>query len=218
MGSEVGVMRKALFLDRDGVINREVGYLHAPEGVRWVEGIFELCRVAVGLGYRLVVVTNQSGIARGMYTEAQFEALMVWMREELGKQGVALDAVYFCPFHPVHGVGEYKREHEDRKPGVGMLRRAAKELGVELEWSVMVGDRCSDVAAAQAAGLRQAFLVEGTEAAGCAGEYMAVKTLHEVQEWLVVAAAASADEVVDADEVADVGETPPPGAGSGAGE
>jgi D-glycero-D-manno-heptose 1,7-bisphosphate phosphatase len=212
MGSEVGVMRKALFLDRDGVINREVGYLHAVEDVRWVEGIFELCRAAVGLGYQLVVVTNQSGIARGMYTEAQFEALMGWMRGEFGRQGVALDAVYFCPFHPVHGVGEYKREHEDRKPGVGMLRRAAKELGVEMERSVMVGDRCSDVAAAQAAGLRQAFLLEGTEAAGCGGEYMAVKTLHEVQEWLVVAAAASADEVAHVDEVV------PPAAGSGDGE
>jgi D-glycero-D-manno-heptose 1,7-bisphosphate phosphatase len=193
----MGVRGKALFLDRDGVINEEVGYLHAPEQVRWVEGIFELCRVAVRLGYRLVVVTNQSGIARGMYTEAQFEALMAWMREEFVKQGLGLDAVYFCPFHPVHGVGGYKREHEDRKPGAGMLRRAAKELRVELGASVMVGDRCSDVAAARAAGLRQMFLMEGTEMERCKGEYRVVKTLHEVQEWLVVAAAASADEVVD---------------------
>ena len=195
----MGVRAKALFLDRDGVINEEVGYLHAPEQVRWVEGIFELCRVAVRLGYRLVVVTNQSGIARGMYTEEQYEALMVWMLEEFVKQGVALDAVYYCPFHPVHGVGKYKREHEDRKPGTGMLRRAVKDLRVELGASVMVGDRCSDVAAAGAAGLRQMFLMEGTEMGRCEGEYRVVKTLHEVQEWLVVAAAASADEVADVD-------------------
>lgn len=195
----MGVRGKALFLDRDGVINEEVGYLHAPEQVRWVEGIFELCRVAVRLGYRLVVVTNQSGIARGMYTEAQYEELMVWMLEEFVKQGVALDAVYYCPFHPVHGVGKYKREHEDRKPGTGMLRRAVKDLRVELGASVMVGDRCSDVAAAGAAGLRQMFLMEGTETERCKGEYRVVKTLHEVQEWLVVAAAASADEVADVD-------------------
>ena len=191
----MGLRRKALFLDRDGVINHEVGYLHATEDVRWVEGIFELCRAAVGLGYQLVVVTNQAGIARGMYTEAQFEKLMAWMREEFVKQGVGLDAVYFCPFHPEHGVGKYKREHDDRKPGTGMLRRAARELRVELGASVMVGDRCTDVAAANAAGLRTAFLLEGTEAVGCPGEYHAVTTLHQVLEWLVVAAAASADEV-----------------------
>ena len=193
-GCAMGAMRKALFLDRDGVINHEVGYLHAQEQVRWVEGIFELCRAAVGLGYRLVVVTNQSGIARGMYSEAQFEALMTWMRGEFVREGVGLDAVYFCPFHPEHGVGEYKREHEDRKPGAGMLRRAARELGVELERSVMVGDRCSDVKAANAAGLRQAFLLLGTETEACKGAYKAVRTLHEVQEWLAVAAAANADE------------------------
>ena len=194
----MGLRRKALFLDRDGVINHEVGYLHATEDVRWVEGIFELCRAAVGLGYQLVVVTNQAGIARGMYTEAQFEKLMAWMREEFVKQGVGLDAVYFCPFHPEHGVGKYKREHDDRKPGTGMLRRAARELRVELGASVMVGDRCTDVAAANAAGLRRAFLLEGTET-GCEGEYTSVKTLHQVQEWLVVAAAASADEVAHGD-------------------
>jgi D-glycero-D-manno-heptose 1,7-bisphosphate phosphatase len=194
----MGLTAKALFLDRDGVINHEVGYLHAVEDVRWVEGIFELCSVAVGLGYRLVVVTNQAGIARGLYSEEQFETLMAWMREEFVRQGVGLEAVYFCPFHP-EGQGKYRQEHEDRKPGTGMLRRAAKELGVELSASVMVGDRCTDVGAANAAGLRQMFLLAGTEAEECQGEYKTVTTLHQVQEWLVVAAAASADEVAHAD-------------------
>jgi D-glycero-D-manno-heptose 1,7-bisphosphate phosphatase len=191
--------QKALFLDRDGVINHEVGYLYAAADVRWVDGIFELCRAAVAMGYKLVVVTNQSGIARGMYTEAQYEELTAWMLQEFVKEGAPLDAVYFCPFHPQHGVGEYKREHEDRKPGTGMLRRAAKELGVELSASVMVGDRWSDVAAANAAGLRRAFLLLGTETGECVGEYSPVTTLDQVQEWLVVAAAASADEVAQGD-------------------
>jgi D-glycero-D-manno-heptose 1,7-bisphosphate phosphatase len=195
----MGVRGKALFLDRDGVINQEVGYLHAVEDVRWVEGIFELCRVAVALGYKLVVVTNQAGIARGLYSEEQFETLMAWMREEFVRQGVGLEAVYFCPFHPEHGVGKYRQEHDDRKPGTGMLRKAAKELGVELGASVMVGDRCTDVGAANAAGLRQMFLLAGTETKECKGEFKTVTTLHQVQEWLVVAAAASADEVAHAD-------------------
>jgi len=176
---------RALFLDRDGVVNEEVGYLHRAEEVRFVEGIFSLCRTAAGLGYRLIVVTNQAGIARGYYTEADFEVLMEFMRAELRGEGVELDAVYYCPFHPEHGVGEYKREHEDRKPGTGMLRRGAREFGVELSESVLVGDRCSDVAAANAAGLRQAFLMSGTESNECGGEFVMVDSLAEVERWLV---------------------------------
>jgi D-glycero-D-manno-heptose 1,7-bisphosphate phosphatase len=198
----MGRLGKALFLDRDGVINQEVSYLHSAEDVHWVEGIFKLCRTAAGLGYKLVVVTNQAGIGRGLYTEVQFEALMQWMRGEFVERGVALDAVYFCPYHPEQGMGEYRREHADRKPGPGMLLRAAKDLRLDLGQSVMVGDRCSDIGAAHAGGLRQAFLLCGTETGTCAGEYRAVKTLNEVEEWLAVAAAASADEAgnPDADE------------------
>jgi len=176
---------RALFLDRDGVVNVEVGYLHRIEDVQFVPGIFSLCRTAMRLGYRLVVVTNQAGIARGFYTEADFEALMTWMRNALRAEGVELAAVYHCPYHPEHGVGEYRREHEDRKPGTGMLRRAAREFGISLADSVMVGDRCSDIAAANSAGLKQAFLVSGTEPAGCGGTYSGVVTLAEVERWLV---------------------------------
>jgi D-glycero-D-manno-heptose 1,7-bisphosphate phosphatase len=176
---------RALFLDRDGVVNEEVGYLHRAEEVQFVDGIFSLCKTAARLGYKLIVVTNQAGIARGYYTEADFEALMEFMRAELRSEGVELDAVYYCPFHPEHGVGEYKREHEDRKPGTGMLRRGARELGVELSESLLVGDRCSDVAAANAAGLRQAFLMSGTEAGDCGGEYARVQRLVEVERWLL---------------------------------
>jgi D-glycero-D-manno-heptose 1,7-bisphosphate phosphatase len=177
---------RALFLDRDGVVNEEVGYLHRIEDVRFVPGIFSLCRKASALGYRLIVVTNQAGIARGYYTEEDFERLMVSMRAAMRVEGVELDAVYFCPFHPEHGIGRYKQEHEDRKPGTGMLRRGVLEFGVSLAESVLVGDRCSDMAAANAAGLRQAFLVSGTEAAPCDGEYLSVKSLSEVEDWLVM--------------------------------
>jgi D-glycero-D-manno-heptose 1,7-bisphosphate phosphatase len=178
-------VKRALFLDRDGVVNVEVGYLHRAEEVRFVDGIFPLCRTAARLGYRLIVVTNQAGIARGYYSEADFHALMEFMRGQLRTEGVELDAVYYCPFHPEHGIGEYKREHEDRKPGTGMLLRGAREFGIELTESVMVGDRCSDLAAANAAKLRQAFLVIGTEAVECSGNYLTVESLAEVERWLV---------------------------------
>jgi D-glycero-D-manno-heptose 1,7-bisphosphate phosphatase len=180
-----GRRTRALFLDRDGVVNVEVGYLHRIEDVQFVPGIFSLCRTAMRLGYRLVVVTNQAGVARGLYKEEDFEVLMEWMREVLRAEGAELSAVYHCPYHPEHGVGKYRREHEDRKPGTGMLRRAMKDLGVSLAESVMVGDRCSDVTAANKAGLRQAFLIAGTENGICGGEYRLVHSLKEVEQWLL---------------------------------
>ncbi|MDE1163212.1 MAG: HAD family hydrolase [Acidobacteriaceae bacterium] len=175
---------RALFLDRDGVVNHEVGYLYRSEDVRWVDGIFPLVRTAMELGYRTVVVTNQSGIARGYYTEAQFHTLMDWMRAEFAAEGARLDAVYYCPFHPRQGVGEYQRESDDRKPGPGMLLRAAQDHGLDLSRSVMVGDRCSDVGAANAAGLRQAFLIRGTEPEACAGDSITIDSLAEMEQWL----------------------------------
>jgi len=174
---------KALFLDRDGVINHEINYLYRREDVRWVEGIVPLCLTAQSLGYKLVVVTNQAGIARGYYTEQDFHDLMAWMRTELAARGVTLDAVYFSPYHP-EGLGEYKREHPDRKPGPGMMLRAAADLDLDLGHSILVGDRCSDIGAANAAGLRQAFLLAGTEKSPCPGNAIAVNSLAEVQQWI----------------------------------
>ena len=174
----------ALFLDRDGVVNHEVGYLHLPSQVRFVEGIFPLCRTARALGYRLVIVTNQSGIARGLYTTQQFEDLMSWMRAEFTREGTPLDAVYYCPYHPEHGTGEFRREHEDRKPSPGMLLRAARDHALDLGRSILIGDRCSDIAAANAAHLRQAFLLAGTEPAACSGDYLPVRHLDEATMWL----------------------------------
>jgi D-glycero-D-manno-heptose 1,7-bisphosphate phosphatase len=178
------VTQKALFLDRDGVINHEVGYLHRAADVRFVDGIFPLSRTAQSLGYKLVVVTNQSGIARGLYTTADFEALMHWMTAEFQEEGITLNAVYHSPYHPEHGIGEYKREHEDRKPAPGMLLRAARDLSLDLAQSILIGDRCSDIAAANAAGLRRAFLIAGTETKPCPGAHLAIQTLAEAESWL----------------------------------
>lgn len=176
---------RGLFLDRDGVINHEIGYLFRSAEVIFVDGIFSLCRTAQRLGYRLFVVTNQAGIARGFYTEADYQMLMQWMRAEFLREGIEFSGVYHCPFHPDHGIGHYKREHEDRKPGTGMLRRGAREFSLDLTKSILVGDRCSDIAAANAAGLRQAFLMAGTETKPCPGKYLPATTLREVEQWLL---------------------------------
>jgi D-glycero-D-manno-heptose 1,7-bisphosphate phosphatase len=174
----------ALFLDRDGVINHDTGFLYLASDVRFVDGIFSLCRAAQTLGYRVVIVTNQSGIGRGLYSAEQFENLMDTMRDEFEKESVLLDAVYHCPFHPEQGIGEFRREHPDRKPLPGMLLRAAGDLALDLSRSILVGDRCSDIGAANAAKLRQAFLLAGTESGSCSGEFAAVQSLAEVESWL----------------------------------
>jgi D-glycero-D-manno-heptose 1,7-bisphosphate phosphatase len=172
---------KALFLDRDGVVNREVCYLSRVEQVEWVPGLWQLCARARDAGFLLIVVTNQSGIARGMYSEADFHALMAWMGKQFRAHGVEMAAYYYCPHHPRDGIGEYRRECADRKPGSGMLLRAAQDFSLDLSQCVMVGDRCSDVAAANAAGVGKMFLLAGTERGQCSGEYTPIDELSEVQ-------------------------------------
>ena len=111
---------KALFLDRDGVINVEQCYVHCRQHFHFREGIFELCRAAQNLGYVLLVVTNQAGIARGYYTETEFLELTKWMIHKFAEQQIQIARVYYCPYHPVHGRGRYKYDSPDRKPKPGM--------------------------------------------------------------------------------------------------
>ncbi|MES2831786.1 MAG: HAD family hydrolase [Pseudomonadota bacterium] len=158
-------LRPALFLDRDGVINVDHAYVHRSADFRFIDGIFDLCRAAAKLGYRMFVVTNQAGIGRGYYTEQQFLTLTEWMRNEFSKEGVAIDKVYFCPSHPVHGVGQYKVESSHRKPGPGMILQAAEEFGIDLAQSVLIGDKESDIEAGLAAGLRATVLYAPVDAA-----------------------------------------------------
>jgi D-glycero-D-manno-heptose 1,7-bisphosphate phosphatase len=143
----------ALFLDRDGVINVEKNYVHRIEDFEFVPGIFELCAVATELGLCPVVVTNQAGIGRGYYTEADFQALTTWMLERFRERGIEIGAVYHCPYHPTAGVGEYRRESFDRKPNPGMFLRARDELGLDMAGSILVGDKASDIEAGRAAGV-----------------------------------------------------------------
>ena len=157
----------ALFLDRDGVINREVEYLYKSEQVQFIPGIFDLCRAAQALEHKVIVITNQSGIARQFYSEEDFHALMRWMTEEFAREQVILDAYYYCPHHPQFGVGQYRLDCPDRKPGPGMLFRAAQEHRIDLGKSLLLGDRCSDIEAGAAAGVGKLVLLAGTEPSSC---------------------------------------------------
>lgn len=152
---------RALFLDRDGIINVDHGYVGSVERFVFREGIFDLTRTAQDLGYRLVVITNQSGIARGHYTEADFQALTRWMRAVFARQDIALAGVYHCPYLAGAPHPRYARDSFWRKPQPGMILEAAQSLDLDLARSVFIGDQPSDMAAAAAAGVGRRILVTG---------------------------------------------------------
>ena len=149
---------RALFLDRDGVINVDHGYVIRREDFHFVDGIFDLVRHAKSQGYLVVVVTNQAGIGRGYYTEEQFHQLMGWVAERFAENGGAIDKVYFCPDHPEHGIGQYRRQSSMRKPGPGMILTACEELNIDLTKSLLIGDNVSDIEAGRAAGVAVALM------------------------------------------------------------
>lgn len=152
--------RKAAFLDRDGVINLDRAYVHQWDEFEFVPGAVDAMRRLREAGYVLIVVTNQSGLARGMYTEAQFQALTRRMREALAEAGADVEAVYHCPHHPKGKVPELAVDCDCRKPEPGMILQAVREHGLSLEQSFMVGDKPSDIEAARAAGLGHAYIVQ----------------------------------------------------------
>ena len=137
-------MEKALFLDRDGVINKDGKYLYKKEDITFVDGIFELTKKAIELGYIIIIVTNQSGIARGLFTELDVQNLHIWITEQFLKKGVKIRDFYHCPFHIDGTVEIYKKESYLRKPDRGMFDVAVRGHGIDLSRSIMIGDKNSD--------------------------------------------------------------------------
>ena len=161
----------AVFLDRDGTINEEVGYLDRLELLRLVPGAAEAIRLINESGMKAVVVTNQSGVARGLFDESFVDAVHRRLRDMLALEGASLDGLYFCPHHPTEGRGEYLRSCDCRKPAPGLLLRAAEELSLDPERSTMIGDTLKDIEAAARIGAR-GILVRtgyGAEAADALG-------------------------------------------------
>jgi D,D-heptose 1,7-bisphosphate phosphatase len=143
------MQKPAVFFDRDGVLNKDLGYTHLPEQVEWNPGAIEAVKHANDNGYFVVVVTNQAGIARGFYDEQAVEKLHEWMNQQLSYFGAHVDAFYYCPHHPEAGIGKYLKVCDCRKPGPGMLLQAIIDLGVNVSDSVLIGDKDSDLLAAE---------------------------------------------------------------------
>ena len=147
-------MTPVVFLDRDGVVNADIGYLWRREDCLWIPGAPEAIRLFNGRGWPVVVITNQSGVARGYYREEDVRSLHEWMNTELHQLGARIDAFYFCPHHPKGAIAAYTRECDCRKPRPGLILQAMADWRADPLTSLLIGDKDSDVAAAEAAGIR----------------------------------------------------------------
>lgn len=154
---------KAVFFDRDGTLNVDKDYLYKIEDFKWTEGAVSALQYCHEKGYLAVVITNQSGVARGYYTEADVHRLHRWMNQELEAKGEApIDAFYYCPHHPKGKVAAYACECSCRKPKSGLVLQAIKELDIDPAKSLMVGDKLRDIESGEAAGVRGALYKEGS--------------------------------------------------------
>jgi len=167
-----------LFLDRDGVVNFDNGYVHKRDDFQFMPGIFEMGRAAKAHGQLIVLVTNQSGIGRGYYTEEQFWELMAWVESRFLEEGITIHGVYHCPHNPEDQTSPLGVACDCRKPKPGLILKAARDLDIALEDSVFIGDKESDMLAARAAGVGTCYLV-GQKATS--GEFPKYEDLDQIR-------------------------------------
>ncbi|GLR08782.1 D-glycero-beta-D-manno-heptose-1,7-bisphosphate 7-phosphatase [Mixta theicola] len=163
----------AIFLDRDGTVNVDHGYVHEIDDFQFIDGVIEAMQELKKMGYALVLVTNQSGIARGIFSEDQFMQLTEWMDWSLADREVDLDGIYYCPHHSEASVESYRQQCDCRKPQPGMLLSAMKQLNIDMAASYMVGDKIDDMQAGKAAGVGTNVLVRSGKPVTAEGEKMA---------------------------------------------
>jgi D-glycero-D-manno-heptose 1,7-bisphosphate phosphatase len=181
------VKRAAVFLDRDGTLIRDVKYLCAVEQIEILPGAAAALLLLRAHGFKLVVVTNQSGVARGRLSELDLQAIHAELMKRLGRDGAILDAIYYCPHHPTEGLGDFRRICECRKPKTGMIERAARELDLDPKLSYVVGDKWTDIELAQGAGATGIFIGRDDAKNGAVAglEVPLVADLRQAAEWIV---------------------------------
>jgi len=176
--------KKALFLDRDGVINVDNGYVYKVSDFQFLNGIFDFCRLACSKGYLVFVITNQAGIGRGYYNVRDFNLLTRWMCGKFLSEEILISKVYYSPFHPVHGLGRYKRDDYSRKPKPGMIHQAADEFNLDLSISVLVGDKITDIQAGISAGVGRNILLASSGSVPKKIACVNVSSLYDATEYL----------------------------------
>lgn len=152
-------MNKAIILDRDGVINKDEGYVCRSEDFVFKEGVFEFCKYAQEKGYKLIIATNQSGIARGYFTEEDYAKVNNYMLSRFSERGITIDKVYYCPYHQC-AHEKYKQYEYDRKPNPGMFLKAIEDFSLMPEKSFAVGDKKSDIDAALQSGIKNIYCIK----------------------------------------------------------
>lgn len=147
-------MRKAVFLDRDGTINVDRDYLYKAEDFRYIEGAVDGMRTLCQMGYLLVIITNQSGIARGYYSEEEYRTLEKWMLEDLKSKNIDVAGIYYCPHHPEATVTQYRTVCQCRKPGTELFWRAQRDLDIDMDHSFAIGDKERDLSICEESGVK----------------------------------------------------------------
>lgn len=160
-GLDTRQVSAAIFIDRDGTINEDFGYISRPDDLIIYPWVADAVRLINQAGFQTIVVTNQSGVARGIYTEDDLRLIHARMISELQKQSARIDGVYYCPHHPDYGDKQYRMECECRKPRPGMLRAAAREHNIDLARSFVIGDKASDINLAASVGARGVLVLTG---------------------------------------------------------
>lgn len=155
------LLKRAVFLDRDGTINEDPGYLSKIEQFIFLPQALAALKLLQEAGFALVVITNQSGIARGYFTLEDLDKVHGYMEECLAQEGIKLNGIYYCPHHPEKGLPQYLKQCACRKPGTALLEQAAQELGLDLAQSYMVGDKMSDIGAGSQAGCKTVLVLTG---------------------------------------------------------
>ena len=150
--------KKALFLDRDGVINIDYGYVHKSKDFVFIDGIFDLVKRANRLEYLVIIITNQAGIGRGYYSLSDFEVLCAWMMDRFKEKGAMINEIYHSPYHPTKGKDRFLKDDMSRKPNPGMILKARDEFDIDLTKSIFIGDKVSDITAGRRAGVGRNIL------------------------------------------------------------